>query len=114
MPWPIVFWACTADDGTKFPVNPFDRTQLGFDGLFGPRTMFYHLDPAPHGATPGRLVERISIPVLNLEATSSWWIESLTVATIALGFLWVWLKLAPAFWPRPAGDKQASGLKKKQ
>ncbi|KIW71059.1 hypothetical protein PV04_03274 [Phialophora macrospora] len=114
MPWPVVFWACTADDGTKFPVNPFDRTQLGFDGLFGPRTMFYHLDPAPNAASSGRLVERISIPVLNLEATSSWSIEVLTVVTIALGFLWVLLKLASAFWPRSAGDKQASGLKKRQ
>ena len=22
VPWPVVFWACTAEDGTKFPVNP--------------------------------------------------------------------------------------------
>ena len=97
MPWPIVFWACTANDGTKFPVNPFDRIQLGYEGLFGPRTMFYHLDPAPHDWISGRLVERVSVPVLGLRAATSSLIESLTVVSIALGFLWILLKLRPAF-----------------
>ncbi|KAJ9611523.1 protease B nonderepressible form [Cladophialophora chaetospira] len=114
VPWPVVFWACTAEDGTKFPVNPFDRTQLGYEGLFGPRTMFYHLDPAPVNRPSDKLVERISVPVLNLEAASSSTIEILTVVTIALGFLWVLLRLKPAFWPQSPGDAQASGLKKRQ
>lgn len=101
VPWPIVFWACTAEEGTKFPVNPFDRTQLGYDGLFGPRTMFYHLDPAPApgGESGGRLVERISVPVLDAQAASSSTIEVVTLITIALGFLWVLLKLRPSLLP---------------
>ncbi len=28
-------------------VNPFDRVSLGWDGLFGDRTMFYSLTPGP-------------------------------------------------------------------
>ena len=114
MPWPIVFWACTAEDGTKFPVNPFDRTQLGFEGLFGPRTMFYHLDPAPNGGSSGRLVERISVPVLDPKAASPTSIEYLTVVTIALGFLWVLLQLRPALWAQITAEKQVSRPKKTQ
>ena len=45
VPWPVIFWACTAESGTKMSVNPFDRVNLGYDGLFGARTMFYHLSP---------------------------------------------------------------------
>ncbi|OAP61244.1 hypothetical protein AYL99_03445 [Fonsecaea erecta] len=115
MPWPIVFWACTADDGTKFPVNPFDRIHLGFEGLFGPRTMFYHLDPVPtEGAAPGRLVERISIPVLDLNTASPSTIESLTIVTIALGFLWVLLKLKPSFTAGSTHDELVRRVKKTQ
>ena len=100
IPWPIVFWACTAEDGTKFPVNPFDRTQLGYEGLFGPRTMFYHLDPAPcSGGDPVRLVERILVPVLDTQVASSLTIGLVTMITITLGFLWVLLKLRKAVWP---------------
>lgn len=110
LPWPIVFWACTAEDGTKFPVNPFDRTQLGFEGLFGPRTMFYHLDPAPNNAT-GKLVERINIPVLDTDTASSKTVEGITVVTILLGFLWVLWKLRPAL---RGGGKPTSTIKKKQ
>ncbi len=113
VPWPIVFWACTAEDGTKFPVNPFDRTQLGYEGLFGPRTMFYHLDPVPAEGAAGKLVERISVPVLNLEAAGLSRIEILTVVTIALGFLWVLRRLIPPLWPR-SGSARASGPKKTQ
>lgn len=95
VPWPVVFWACTAEDGTKFPVNPFDRTQLGFEGLFGPRTMFYHLQPSPQDSQAGKLVETISLPVLNTQAISQSSIETLTVATIVLGFVYVLCKLWP-------------------
>ncbi|KAI4123681.1 MAG: hypothetical protein LQ347_006059, partial [Umbilicaria vellea] len=38
VPWPVVFWACTAEEGSKMSVNPFDRVNLGYDGLFGPKT----------------------------------------------------------------------------
>ncbi|EXJ83886.1 hypothetical protein A1O1_07515 [Capronia coronata CBS 617.96] len=113
VPWPIVFWACTAEDGTKFPVNPFDRTQLGYDGLFGPRTMFYHLNPAPQN---GMMVERIAVPVLDTDTASPTTIEYLTVVSIALGFLWVLFKLRSAFRPASMNveGKSSDVGKKKQ
>jgi hypothetical protein len=116
LPWPIVFWACTAEEGTKFPVNPFDRTQLGFEGLFGPRTMFYHLDPMPSNAT-AKLVEKIQLPVLDTEAASSQTVEGITIATIVLGFLWVLWKLSPALLGHATSSgtgKSISKAKKKQ
>ncbi|KAF7507192.1 hypothetical protein GJ744_010874 [Endocarpon pusillum] len=104
IPNPILFWACTAEEGTKFPVNPFDRVNLGYEGLFGGRTMFYHLDPAPgpdlgaagrgeEGSGRGKLVQRIRVPVLNMEAWGAEWVEWGTVAVVMLGFLWVVCKL---------------------
>ncbi|KAK5272328.1 protease B nonderepressible form [Exophiala xenobiotica] len=105
IPWPIVFWACTAEEGTKFPVNPFDRTQLGYDALFGPRTMFYHLDPAPRPESGGKLVERISVPVLDAETATSRTIEVVTLITIALGFLWVLLRLRSSFLVLPMSTR---------
>ena len=87
--WPIVFWACPSDEGTKMNTNPFDRVNLGYDGLFGPRTMFYHLQPASGGES---LLEEFEVPVLDLEAKTKW-IRSATVTMIFLGFLWVCLKL---------------------
>jgi hypothetical protein len=111
VPWPIVFWACTAEDGTKFPVNPFDRIHLGYEGLFGPRTMFYHLDPTPHD---GRLVERIFVPVLDSKAADAASIEYLTIAAIMLGFLWIVYKLKPLrAFPRSA-EASAAKVKKSQ
>ncbi|KAL4870544.1 hypothetical protein BDV12DRAFT_55716 [Aspergillus spectabilis] len=95
MPWPVVFWACTAEDGTKMSMNPFDRVNLGWEGLFGPRTMFYQLHPSP--GDDGVLVERLDVPVLALKegegVFGSRIIELGTVAVIVLGFLWVLLKL---------------------
>ena len=92
IPWPVVFWACTADEGSKMSVNPFDRANLGYDGLFGPKTMFYHLDPAvsKHNST-SVLMERLSVPVLA--TGSSAWIEVGTVTVVVSGFLWVLWKL---------------------
>lgn len=114
MPWPIVFWACTAEEGTRFPVNPFDRTQLGYDGLFGPRTMFYHLDPSPTTEPAGRLVERIAVPVLDTGVWSLRTIEFVTLTTVVFGFFWVLLKLK--LLPRLASSrgKQTSDVKKLQ
>lgn len=70
--------------------NPFDRVNLGYDGLFGPRTMFYHLQPASGSVS---LLEEIQVPVLDLEGSKIKWVESGTVAMVVLGFLWVCLKL---------------------
>lgn len=88
--WPIVFWACPSDEGTKMSTNPFDRVNLGYDGLFGPRTMFYHLQPASGGES---LLEEILVPVLDMEGSKMKWVQSGTVTTVVLGFLWVCLKL---------------------
>ena len=90
IPWPIVFWACTAEEGTRFPVNPFDRINLGYDGIFGPRTMFYHLKTSTENRT---LVETVTVPVLDIKASGARWIGIATVAAISLGFLWTLLKL---------------------
>ncbi|KAL2825656.1 PIG-X [Aspergillus cavernicola] len=96
IPWPVVFWACTAEDGTKMSMNPFDRVNLGWEGLFGPRTMFYQLHPSP-GHGDGVLVEELDVPVLTLKEGGSVFgsqvIELGTVAVIVLGFLWVLWKL---------------------
>lgn len=87
IPWPIVFWACTSDEGTKFTVNPFDRVNLGYDGLFGSRTMFYHLEPRV--AQEQKLVETLHVPVLDTDSMSFGTAELLTMALVVGGFLWV-------------------------
>lgn len=70
-------------------VNPFDRLNLGYDGLFGPRTIFYHLQPdIPAGSV---LTEHVEVPVLDLEHVT--WIENGTVAAVLIAVVWVMLKL---------------------
>ncbi|KKY20608.1 putative protein pbn1 [Diplodia seriata] len=72
LPWPTVFWTCPAEEGTKMSVNPFDRTNLGYEGLFGNRAMFYHVPPAKDGgAGEGGLVETLKVPVLDLDRACS-------------------------------------------
>ncbi|OJJ48896.1 hypothetical protein ASPZODRAFT_139850 [Penicilliopsis zonata CBS 506.65] len=94
MPWPVVFWACTSQEETPMGVNPFDRVDLGWDGLFAPRTTFYHL--APGGSSGQSLVSEIPVPVLQLDATglTSVSIELGTVLVILLGVAWVVSRLA--------------------
>jgi len=98
IPSPVLFWACTAEEGSKFTVNPFDRVSLGYDGLFGGRSMFFHLSPESSqlsrsgiatgsGETTGIIVHRIKVPVLNLKY--SWMVEYGTGVMVLLGFLWV-------------------------
>ncbi|KAL2074922.1 hypothetical protein VTL71DRAFT_8702 [Oculimacula yallundae] len=99
IPYPVLFWACTADEGSKFPGNPFDRVNLGYDALFGPRTLFFHLSPSlsesgsvhgldGEGAGVGkRLVNRLNVPVLDLDRSR--WVERGTALGVALGFAWV-------------------------
>lgn len=90
VPWPVVFWACPAEEGTKMNVNPFDRVNLGYESLFGPRTMFYHLQPRSAAEGVG-LVERVEVPVMDTEGAT--WVESGTVGFVMLGALWVVWKL---------------------
>lgn len=111
LPWPVVFWACTADDGTKMGVNPFDRVNVGYDGLFGPKTMFFQLHPDTQN-TSSRLVEDIPVPVLQTaEDDVAWYgktvyqLELGTVVVIVLGFVWVLWKLG-AVVKSPPTDRQ--------
>ena len=77
-----------ADEGSKFPINPFDRVNLGYDGLFGPKTMFYHLSPeSAWGRSEGRLVNMISVPVVDLDKIK--YVEAATAGAVLVGFLWV-------------------------
>lgn len=74
-------------------VNPFDRVNLGYDGLFGPRTIFHHLQPdVPVGSM---LTEDVKVPVLDLERVT--WIESGTVAAVLIAVVWIMVKLWAAF-----------------
>jgi hypothetical protein len=86
VPFPVVFWACVADEGSKFPINPFDKVNIGYDGLFGPKTMFYHLSPEG-----GRLTNTINVPVLDLN--QSQYVEVGTASVVLIGFLWVMWRL---------------------
>lgn len=91
--------------------NPFDRVNLGYESLFGPRTMFYHLQPNASAAAMrdevvrwsreagggrGMLVEKLQVPVLDLEGTR--WVEGVTVGVVVWGCLWVgWVLVGVAF-----------------
>ena len=83
IPWPIVFWACPANRGTKMKTNPFDRVSLGYDGLFGPRTMFHHLQPSSNES----LGETVLVPVLDVSGAA--WVERGTVSLVILIFTWI-------------------------
>ncbi|KAL8909621.1 MAG: hypothetical protein Q9207_000119 [Kuettlingeria erythrocarpa] len=86
VPWPVVFWACPAEEGTRMDVNPFDRVNLGYESWFSPRTMFYHLQPRP-ATEGGSLVERVEVPVMDLGRAT--WVEAGTVGIVMLGAAWV-------------------------
>lgn len=112
IPYPVVFWACTADEGSKFPNNPFDRVNLGYEGLFGPRTMFYHVTPQVAGPTDtfssgndsgGRLMNALTVPVLDLDR--AWYVESATAAVVLLGFGWVVWCLGRVWYAQGYGKK---------
>ncbi|KAL9610320.1 MAG: hypothetical protein Q9167_004951 [Letrouitia subvulpina] len=93
IPWPTVFWACPAGEGAEMSVNPFDRANLGYDGLFGPRTIFYHLQPKLSGNDS--LVERLEVPVLELSSLER--IENETMTVVLVGVLWIIWKLIKIF-----------------
>lgn len=103
--------------------NPFDRVNLGYEGLFGPRTRFVHVPPAPpkvsaaeKGFTQfagekvkgeGTLVEWIDVPVLDLRGAG--WVEVVTVGAVVVAFL----GLCWALFAR-GGEKKVDKGKKKQ
>lgn len=86
--------------------NPFDRANLGYDGLFGPRTTFYHL--SANRNSNGTMVERLHVPVLDLDKVGS--VESGTAAVIILGVSWVLWSL---FRGLRASDEEVQSTDKK-
>lgn len=91
----MVFWACTAEEDTKLNKSPFDRVNLGWDGLFEPSTLFYQVHPdVPEGRG---IVEDIHVPVLRVSEEglmdTTRRVELGTMAVIGLGFLWILWKL---------------------
>ncbi|KAI0110481.1 PIG-X [Nemania sp. FL0031] len=112
VPWPAVFWACNTEEGTKFPNSPFDRVNLGFDGLFGPRTLFWHVNPKPEGS--GVLKHQIKVPVLDTNKTK--WIGTGTTAVVLVGFAYIVFKLASVFLKTGYGSRKPAteSQKKKQ
>jgi hypothetical protein len=77
-------------------VNPFDRTNLGWDGLFGPRTMFYQLHPESK-----HLVSSVEVPVLKLTGEGMFNAKNVELGTcvaVVLGFLWVLWRLVRVAW----------------
>lgn len=105
VPSPAVFWACNAEEGTKFTTSPFDRTNLGYDGLFGPRTMFYHVSPSEKYI--GRAV--LDVPVLNLNKSN--WAELGTIVVISLGSLYIFAQLLWSLWAQNGSRNIPTGKK---
>ncbi|KAK0309731.1 protease B nonderepressible form [Friedmanniomyces endolithicus] len=89
IPHPILFWACSAQEGLKMGTNPFDRVNLGYDGLFGPKTMFYHIPPFANteASATGVLEEVLRVPVLDPRGAG--WVQVGTLVAVLVGFAWV-------------------------
>jgi hypothetical protein len=107
IPCPIIFWACEAEEGLKMAVNPFDRVNLGYDGLFGPKTMFYHVPPARPGDLR-MLEERLTVPVLEPEV--GLWVHFGTLVAVVVGFLLV----AWGFVHSMSGGRSSTSARKKK
>jgi hypothetical protein len=120
MPYPVVFWACAAEEGTKFPNNPFERVNLGYDSLFGPRTIFWHVEPHPE--TGSRLINTVQVPVIVTDHSS--WVSMGTAAAVSIGFAWVVWTLVASYlrtgyttrFPvaKPTAKSEKNEAKKKQ
>jgi hypothetical protein len=111
VPWPVVFWACRAEEGTKMNVNPFDRRHLGYEGLFGPKTKFMHVPSARAPGQPDTLVEFIDVPVLDLRKTA--WVEMGTMGVVLVAFVWLaWVLFKPEKGQGKASSERDGGKKK--
>ncbi|KAK3112884.1 protease B nonderepressible form [Teratosphaeriaceae sp. CCFEE 6253] len=112
IPYPSLFWACEAEEGLKMSTNPFDRVNLGYDGLFGPKTMFYHIPPSPAAGTGGLglLETQITVPVL--EPGVGVWVQMGTLVAVVVGFGWVGWGLWQGVVGRGKGGK--GGVEKKR
>jgi hypothetical protein len=108
IPSPSLFWACpNADAGLSMVRNPFDRKDLGFDGLFPPDTIYYHIPPA--ASAGGKLTQRLVVPVLEKEGAG--WVSMATAAMVGVGFLWVLGRLVVG---GKGEGRKGDGEKKKQ
>ncbi|KAK3391664.1 PIG-X [Sordaria brevicollis] len=115
VPYPAVFWACAAEEGTKFPNNPFEKVNLGYDGLFGPRTVFWHVDPQP--GVSNSLTNTIKVPVLDTDKAE--WVSGGTGLAVLLGFAWIVWKLfgvlsKSGYQNQSARAAEVAKVKKKQ
>ncbi len=103
VPYPAVFWACDAAEGVKFPPNPFEKGSLGYDGLFGERTVFWHVQPRA-AVAGGQLVNVVRVPVLDLERAG--WVNAGTAAAVVVGFAWVVWKLVGGYLGKGVGEAE--------
>lgn len=126
VPWPVVFWACAAESETEresedepgWAGNPFDRSRLGWEGLFGESTVFYQLRPAGAGVDVDgetRLVEELNVPVLSVgrddgRVLGAWGVEVGTVVVILAGLVWVLWKLGLVVRDYGVGDGDGRGV----
>lgn len=109
VPDPVVFWACSDEyDGPELHTNPFDRKYLGYDTLFGPRTLFYHLQNS--GSERYQILQA---PVLDLSRSE--WIEAGTAIIVLVGTAWVvWCLIRVAFHRRGSNMQSIQDNKKSQ
>ncbi|KAI8234945.1 Protein pbn1 [Colletotrichum sp. SAR 10_99] len=116
VPHPAVFWACSSEEGTKFPSSPFERVNLGYDALFGPRTVFWHVEPVGASAGGGgggsRLTSSVRVPVL--EAGQAGWVRMGTAGAVMLGFAWVLWRLVAAYSRTGYGKGAAAKAEEKK
>ncbi|KAI1281291.1 PIG-X [Xylaria sp. FL0933] len=110
VPSPAVFWACNTEEGTKFPNSPFDRANLGYDGLFGPRTLFWHVNPKSEGNSD--LNHQIRVPVLDLNKSE--WVSAVTTAVVLLGFAYIVFKLVSVYWRSGYSSRKPAPESKKK
>lgn len=115
VPYPAVFWACKAEGEASFADSPFDRANLGYDRLFAPRTVFWHVEPRPDPSTAAShatLMTKLRVPVVAVEKSS--WVEAGTALTILVGFSWVLFSLFFAARNSNGKETRKQAAKKQQ
>jgi hypothetical protein len=110
VPYPAVFWACSVQPSGPFSQSPFDRRKLGYDGLFPPTTVFWHLEPRS-SAGGNSLTNSVTVPVMREEGAGLVGIG--TTGVILLGFVWVLWKLVGVF-QRAGYGRVSVGAEKKR
>lgn len=85
---------------------------MGYDGLFGTKTMFYHVPPAPvtgddtvSGEEGKGLLLNLDVPVLDSKGAG--WVPTATMAVVLAGFAWVLFKLVGGGGKGKAAEKRA-------